>query len=311
MSEWDDTTSVAEPSGLAAAGPGERDRAYFIVLAGSNVGEMYKIAGDQLVLGRGRDCDIQIVDEGVSRLHARIRIDGEGIRVEDLGSRNGTFANGAKIASHVLRDGDKVQIGRTTILKFSYHDRLDESFQRQMYDSALRDSLTKAYNKRYFDERLESEFRFAVRHDVPLTVLLLDLDHFKPINDTHGHLAGDHALADFAAAMQKTVRNEDVFARYGGEEFAVISRAIPLDNARKFAERLCRVTEALTITHEGTAIPLTVSIGVATWPDASVATALELLAAADRALYDAKARGRNCFAVYDPGIPDEDTAPAV
>jgi two-component system, cell cycle response regulator len=311
MSEWDETTAIADPGELAASDGGERDRAYLIVLAGSNVGEMYKISREELVLGRGRDCDIQVIDEGVSRLHARIRIEPDGIRVEDLDSRNGTFANGAKISSHLLKDGDKVQIGRTTILKFSYHDRLDESFQRQMYDSALRDPLTRAYNKRYFDERMESEFRFAHRHEVPLTVLLLDLDYFKSINDTHGHLAGDRVLDEFAAAIQKTVRNEDVFARYGGEEFAIISRAISLENAKKFADRLCRVTAGLAIVHEGTLIPLTVSVGVATWPDVGVESALELLAAADRALYDAKANGRNGFAVYDPSIPDVDTAPGV
>jgi diguanylate cyclase (GGDEF)-like protein len=230
--------------------------------------------------------------------------------VEDLQSRNGTFCNGDRIETRPLADGDKIQVGRTTILKFTYHDNFDDSFQRQMYDSALRDGLTKAFNKRYFDDRLNSEFRFAERHQVPLNLLLLDLDHFKRVNDEHGHIAGDHVLRSFAAAVQDSVRNEDVFARYGGEEFAVITRAISREDARKFGERLRALVEKLEVVHEGTTIPITVSIGIAGLPENQAESPTDLIAAADRALYHAKAEGRNRVALASDSDADADqTAP--
>src|SRR5262249_26763577 len=166
-----------------------------------------------------------------------VRLIPEGLQVEDLKSRNGTFCNGEKLSSRVLNDGDKLQLGRTSILKFTYQDKVDESFQQHMLDSALRDGLTHAYNKRYFVDRLNSEFRFAVRHRTPLALMLLDLDNFKATNDKFGHLAGDRVLVGFADHVQRSIRNEDVFSRYGGEEFAVISRAISGIASKRFADR--------------------------------------------------------------------------
>ncbi len=293
MSDWEDMTSVTMAEDILAPEPAERDRAYLVVLAGANVGEMFKLNQAQVVLGRGKSADIRVIDDGVSREHARIRAEGAHVYVEDLGSRNGTFCNGNRIDRQPLEDGDKIQVGRTTILKFTYHDRFDESFQKQMYDSALRDPLTRAFNKRYFSDRLLSEFNFSKRHEQPLSLLLLDLDHFKAINDTHGHLAGDQVLVSFANAVQKSVRTEDVFARYGGEEFAIISRSIDREGARRFGERLRHVVEKLEILQGGKLIPVTVSIGAATMPDNIVENPVELISLADRALYWAKERGRN------------------
>ncbi len=292
MSDWDETTNIADP----AAPPPRKaadERAYIIVLAGQNVGEMYKVSSEQITLGRGGGADVRLVDEGISRFHCRIALDGEDLWVEDLQSRNGTFLNGERITRSKLGDGDKIQLGRTTVLKFSFHDQLEESFQRRMFDSALRDGLTRAYNKRYFQDRLQGEMRFSLRHRSPLALLLFDLDHFKAVNDTHGHLAGDRVLAEFAGYIHDSIRNEDVFARYGGEEFAILCRLISAADAMRFAERLRRGTEALRIEHEGINIPITASIGIACLPELSVDTANELLMAADRALYQAKALGRN------------------
>ncbi|HEU5056197.1 MAG TPA: GGDEF domain-containing protein, partial [Kofleriaceae bacterium] len=293
MSDWDDTTNVADPAAPPPRKSGD-ERAYIIVLAGQNVGEMYKVASEQITLGRGGGADVRLVDEGISRFHCRIKIDGDDLYVEDLQSRNGTFLNGERISRRKLEDGDKIQLGRTTVLKFSFHDQLEESFQRRMFDSALRDGLTRAYNKRYFIDRLQGEMRFSLRHRSPLALLLFDLDHFKAINDTHGHLAGDRVLAGFAGHVLDSIRNEDVFARYGGEEFAILCRMISAGDALRFAERLRRGVEALAIDHEGTAIRITTSVGLACLPDLAVDTANEFLTAADRALYQAKENGRNC-----------------
>ncbi len=291
--DWEEETHVSDDAENTHEPAGDRDRAYLIVLAGSNVGEMFKITASQIVLGRGQGADIQLLDEGISRKHARIRMDGSDMVVEDLESRNGTFANGQRVGKHVLRDGDKIQVGSTTILKFTYHDHLDETFQRQMYESALRDGLTKAFNKKYFLDRIESEFRFAKRHRVPLSVILFDIDHFKKINDTAGHLAGDQVLAALARKVAETIRTEDVFARYGGEEFAVICRAIEMPGATVFAERLRVAIEKTEFPFAGQIIPVTISLGVAGLPQVDTNEPMGLVSAADDALYKAKNGGRN------------------
>ena len=129
-------------------------------------------------------------------------------------------------------------VGSTSILKFTYHDHLDEVFQRQMYESALRDGLTKVFNKKYFTDYLEKEFAFAVRHGGPLALIFLDIDHFKKINDSHGHPAGDFVLAELSQMMTELLRTEDVLARFGGEEFTILCRGSDLQGALIVAERL-------------------------------------------------------------------------
>ena len=291
--EFDDETKVAESPEPQKPGARDRDRAYLIVLAGSAVGEMYKLSKDETVIGRGSQADIQVIDEGISRKHAALRLEGDRVVIRDLGSTNGTFVNGEKIDSHALRDGDKIQVGSTTILKFTFHDSLDESFQRQMYESALRDGLTKAFNKKYFLERLESEFAYALRHKTPLSLVMFDIDHFKKINDSHGHLAGDNALVALSTVIQQTIRKEDVFARYGGEEFAVICRGVDLAGAHLFGERIRSRVEALRFSYNEIPLQMTVSVGVATVPDVGMREMLELIGTADDALYQAKRQGRN------------------
>jgi diguanylate cyclase (GGDEF)-like protein len=291
--DWDDDTKIASKDELVRPVAQDRDRAYLIVLAGASVGEMYKIAKETVIIGRGNQADIHVVDDGISRRHAEIVHEEGSILVRDLGSTNGTFCNGERITQHALRDGDKIQVGSTTILKFTFHDSLDETFQRQMYESALRDGLTKAFNKKYFVDRLESEFAYAVRHKTPLSLVMFDIDHFKKINDTHGHLAGDYALATLANAVQQTIRQEDVFARYGGEEFAVICRGVDIVGAAAFGERIRRMVQAQYFDYQGTQLQVTVSVGVSAVPDVGMREYSELIAAADEALYSAKRDGRN------------------
>jgi len=281
-----------------APGPKQRDRAYLIVLAGANVGEMYPVEGTETFLGRGEKAKIKLTDDGISRLHARIFLDGDGVRIEDVGSANGTIVNGERVERSVaLKDGDKIQVGGTTILKFTYHDKLEETFQRQMYDAALRDHLTKTFNKKHFLERLDSEFAYAKRHRVQLAVIMLDLDFFKHVNDTWGHLAGDHVLATLANLVHGTLRSEDMLARYGGEEFAVLCRGSSPDAARIVAERIRVTVEHANFAFDGIAIPVTISSGVAAYPDFLAAGPSELLGAADAMLYEAKRTGRNRVAV--------------
>jgi two-component system cell cycle response regulator len=296
LTDWDqDTTNVTRDGEVVRPLGSTRDRACILVLSGSRVGTLFHLERAETVIGRSQRADVNIDDDGVSRTHARLRIDGDAVWIEDLGSRNGTFVNGIRVRTPMkLADGDKLQLGRGTILKFTYHDALDDSYQEKLVESALRDGLTRLYNKRYLDERIEAELRFARRHGSQLGLLLIDVDHFKRINDDHGHLAGDAALQAIARALSEGVRTEDVVARYGGEELVVLTRAIGVDAAMHLAERLRRLVEDLVVPIEDNAsLRLTVSIGVAVFPPIPISTASELVAAADRAMYRAKQGGRN------------------
>ncbi len=291
--DWDDKTVIASDLAPARAPVAEKTRAYLVVVAGSRVGEMFGLDRN-LTVGRGREADVRIQDVGISRKHACLVIGGEQVTVEDLGSTNGTFVNGGRVDGKVvLNDGDKLQFGTSTILRFTYQDEMDEEFQRKMFESASRDALTGSFNKRYFMERLNSEFSYARRHNSSLSLILFDIDHFKKVNDTHGHLAGDHILSGLSSVVSPAIRGEDVFARYGGEEFAILSRAAELPAAIVLAQRLRKTVEESTFVSDGTAIRVTISVGVATLPQVKAKTPDELIAAADGALYRAKRGGRN------------------
>lgn len=268
------------------------EKAYLVVLAGNNVGETVQVK-PVMTIGRTADNDFRVIDDGVSRKHARLLIQANRIVIEDLGSRNGTFVNGQKISSHELHDGDKIEVGSTTILKFTFHDKLEQEFQQKMFDAALKDGLTKAFNKRYFDDRLKAEFSFATRHQTPLSLLLFDIDHFKRVNDTFGHAGGDYVLVTLANQMRNTIRKEDIFARVGGEEFALLCRATTGEFAEAFANRLRGFIEATAFVFNGQRIPVTTSVGVAALPHDEATDHEAFFRLADKALYDAKNLGRN------------------
>ena len=218
---------------------------------------------------------------------------GERVYLEDLGSTNGTFCNGTRVQRQLLAHGDKILLGSTTILKFSYHDKLDEMFQRQMSESALRDGLTKTFNKRYLSERLESEFTYASRHGAALALLFLDIDHFKKINDANGHPGGDFVLTELSQLITDMLRPEDILARYGGEEFAIISRGSDVTQGEAMAERLRRMVEAHAFVFDKQSIRVTISVGVAGAPHPGVQSPADLIAVADEMMYEAKRSGRN------------------
>lgn len=286
-------TRVAPVSARPEAAVGGDLHAYFIVLTGPHAGEMHRIDGPEVVLGRGTTAGLRFDDDRISRQHAIVKTNKRGVHIEDLDSVNGTFVNGEQVKERELQNGDKVRIGSTVVLKFTYQDKLEVSFQEQLYDAALRDGLTKAFNRRHFLEQLQSELAFAQRHKTPLALIMLDIDFFKKVNDTYGHLAGDAVLVRFAKIIGGTLRAEDVLARYGGEEFGVICRGTALDQAVVLAERLRLLVEQTDFTFGGQKIPVTSSMGVAAFPEHPADTPAALIAAADEALYAAKHGGRN------------------
>ncbi len=298
LSEPSESTMIVDKSALERAAQAqqqtERDQAYLIVISGLHVGKMFKVEKDESTLGRSSKADMYVNDVGISRKHARLITWGDDVFVEDLGSANGTYLNGDRLSRRVqLQDGDKITLGSTTILKFTYHDRLDETFQKQMFDAALRDSLTGAYNKNFLMNHLNTEMSFALRHGTPLSVVMFDVDHFKAVNDTHGHLAGDAILKRLAEISMATLRQDDIFARYGGEEFTIVSRGIDMERAAIIAERLRRIVENTHFVFDGKHIPITISLGVSALPDTPAKSPTELIEAADKALYVSKNEGRN------------------
>ena len=192
-----------------------------------------------------------------------------------------------------LSDGDRIVIGNDSVLSYSVQDELEQKTALESYELTVRDALTQVFNRRHLDERLSSEFVYALRHGEALSLLVIDIDHFKLVNDTHGHPAGDEVLRKLGIAMLKTVRAEDIVARYGGEEFVVIARGIDTLGAMTFAERMRMEVEAMRIVRDGVEIRVTISIGVANTETTPQKAAQGLFAVADGALYEAKRNGRN------------------
>lgn len=285
-------TSIEVPS--APRPSGEKTRAIVRLVTGINAGQVFSIESEAIA-GRGREAQIRIDDSGVSRMHTKlVKLPSGNLRVEDLGSTNGTFVRGERVASGEIASGDVVQIGTNVTLSFLLVDEAEERLQKQLYESSTRDPLTGAYNRKYLMQRLASEVAYATRHKSRLDVMLFDLDHFKKVNDTHGHLAGDEVLRTVTAAVTRMIRVEDVFARYGGEEFVIVVRGIEDANVKMFAERVRRSVERLAIRFGEALITPTVSVGVSALHECGdVGTSEGLLLLADERLYRAKQTGRN------------------
>ena len=265
------------------------------VLTGLEAGRVFVVASDTVIVGRSAGCDLRIDDSSLSRQHCQIRRTNGTYFVEDLGSRNGTMVDGLRIkAPQRLEDGSLIQLAASTIVMFSHQEDLEVQAEQRLYASAVMDPLTGLHNRRHLDARLKAEFAFASRHQTPLSLLIIDIDHFKKINDTYGHPGGDAALRILADRLQKTVRTEDIVARYGGEEFAVVARGIESQGAMLLAERVRETVDQIRVTHEGKMITFTISVGVATMTRERVFDGVSaILKAADDALYQAKAGGRN------------------
>jgi two-component system, cell cycle response regulator len=295
--EWSDegTTAPTTENQIAVAPRNTvKDRALLTMLSGLNAGQVYTLDQNETTLGRAKDTHVRIDDPGISRVHARVVRTEEGrFFVEDLRSTNGVFVNGAKIERVELGTADRIQIGPNVVLRFALLDSDEEALARQLYESSTKDALTRTFNRKYLIERLASEIAYALRHETKLSVILFDLDHFKTVNDSHGHHAGDVVLRIVAAQVQRLIRAEDVLARYGGEEFVVVVRGITHANVALFAERIRKSVGDLVIPLGDLRLGASVSLGVASLNDCAEVSVEGLLQVADERLYKAKVSGRN------------------
>ncbi|MEN9797414.1 MAG: domain/GGDEF protein [Pseudomonadota bacterium] len=263
-----------------------------VEIAGPNPGKRFVLDESECTVGRDAKNAIVVDLDNVSRKHARFRVVGGKVYVEDLGSTNGTYLNDVEVReATALRSGDFVKVGGS-IFKFLTGNDLESLYFEEIYRLTIVDGLTQVNNKRYFMEFLEREMGRCHRYNRALSLLMIDVDHFKQINDTHGHLAGDHVLRELALTLKQRIRKEECFARYGGEEFAVVLPESGPEKARKFAEKIRKIAEDHPFTFEGKTIPVTLSVGVADL-SSDMTEPLQFIKVADANLYKAKRGGRN------------------
>ena len=270
--------------------PGPRS-ACVVVIHGEGLGRRADIGEHPVLVGRSQEADLVIAHKSVSREHCRLWLDGDACRIRDLGATNRTRLNDAPIEEAELADGDHIVVGES-ILKFIGHTSVEARYHEEIYQLATHDALTELYNRRHFIEMLDKEIARTLRHGRTLALCIFDVDLFKPVNDTFGHIAGDEVLRVIGAIVREHVRGDDIASRIGGEEFAVLLPESDAAAAVTFAERVRAAIAAAGFAPGGEPRRMTVSVGVAALagPEGSRST---LMAAADAALYRAKRAGRD------------------
>lgn len=282
----DKRTAAAVPSNR----PPPAAKPVLVVIAGPDLGLQIDLAVGAVDIGRDDGATLKIDSELVSRQHAAVRRFGGRFAIADLGSTNGTFVNERRIQSHTLADGDHIRIGKV-VLKYT-ECAIEAQYHEQIALRANVDALTGAYNKRHFEDTLKRLFASCREAKKPLSLVLFDIDHFKRINDTWGHAAGDAVLRQVAELARGSIRKHDALCRVGGEEFAVLFEGVPFEDARKAAELIRRSIEAAEFTAGGARIPVTASFGVEELGAADT-SAISLFERGDAKLYEAKRSGRN------------------
>lgn len=259
---------------------------------GPGMGTRYPLGDTPLVLGRGSDCEIRINDHSVSRRHARIQPGADGYYAVDLQSTNGTYVNDVPASMYKLKDGDYLRVGNC-IYRFLMGGNVEAEYHEEIYRLTIIDALTDIHNKRYFLEFLDRELARSSRYDRPLSLVMIDIDRFKSINEEMGHLGGDFTLRELAARIKGNIRKEELFARYGGEEFAVVLPETAGDGALILADRLVKVISQQPFQYEDKPFNVTISAGVTTTIGEKGITPVDLIRRADEKLYQAKHEGRN------------------
>jgi diguanylate cyclase (GGDEF)-like protein len=264
-----------------------------VVFYGQNIGRRYFLNKPELIIGRSDSANIQVDQDSVSRHHCKILTEAGRSRLLDLDSTNGTFVNNYRVEDAELRDGDIIRVGQT-IFKHLSGSNIENKYHEEIYRLSTIDGLTETYNKRFFLDALERELNRAARYGRGVSLALFDIDHFKKINDTHGHLAGDYVLRELAVLVNQNIRRQDILARYGGEEFAIILPEIDIPGAQLVCEKLRSMTEKHPFVFGSEPIPVTISLGIYSLDTGQTFESVDaFIALADAKLYAAKQGGRN------------------
>ncbi len=246
-----------------------------------------------VTVGRDECCELRLDLDSISRRHATISNSEGKTQIYDLNSTNGTFVNDARIAAPTeLRSGDRIRFGNQ-IFKYLASNAIESEYHEIIFKLMTTDGLTQIYNKRFLIDSLERELQQSRRGRQPMSVMMMDLDRFKSINDRYGHLAGDAVLVEFAKRASSVLQSGELFARYGGEEFSILCAPATLEETIAAAERVRAITASAPVNFESEVIPMTVSIGIATYNGLKEVSSEALLQEADNQLYNAKNNGRN------------------
>jgi diguanylate cyclase (GGDEF)-like protein len=309
----DNTFSTADTQ------PGPRAAARhpaLVFLRGELLAAPIPLERDEVTLGRALEADVRVNDARASRMHARINVERDPAsgetryRIQDLGSTNGTLLNGEPVTDAYLQDGDKLTVGEQ-LLRFDLLDDIDREYQRQIHRLLAHDELTGLLTSKSFFSELRREAARAETEVRPFCVLMMDLDHFKSVNDTHGHLVGSQTLEEVGALIMRELRAGDVAARFGGEEFAAFLLNADCAQGLVAAERVRAAIESNVFpavrrgaaNDTGETLRITISLGVASYPD-DARDPIQLVELADTALYRAKNLGRNRVVAYCVAPPD-------
>jgi len=274
-----------------AAGRNRKSAECLVEIYGANLGRRIVLDHSPTHIGRGIDADVPIGSDAVSRRHAMLEHRETGWVVIDLDSTNGTWVNDLSVTEAMLASGDNIQVG-DTIFKYLAGNQLEALYFEEIYRMMVFDGLTGVNNRRSLLEFLDREVSRARRHGRNLSVIFVDLDNFKEINDTYGHLAGDLVLKQVARAFQDRIRREELVGRYGGDEFVVVIPESREEDVQRFAEIIKERVDSQAVEFDRQRIHVTVSVGIASLTS-DIESAEDLLARADKRLFDAKRSGKN------------------
>jgi diguanylate cyclase (GGDEF)-like protein len=266
----------------------------------TELGKRYVLKDAITTIGRGAGNHVVVSSDAVSRQHAQLERRGTDFLVSDLNSTNGTFINNERMRpfNTRLNRGDQIRVG-DTVFKFLSGSDIEAQYHAVIGHMAVTDGLTNVSNRKHLDTLLSEEIQRARRHARDLSVLMIDIDHFKTINDVHGHLAGDRVIAGLAMLLRQRLRSGDRLGRYGGEEFCAVLPETALGSATAIAETLRTLIATHPFPIESQRLAVTVSIGVAAlMPHMDCS---DLYRAADEQLYRAKGAGRNRVCGSEPG----------
>ena len=282
-------------SGATEVASGPR-RAFVVVLAGDRMGEMFELDPSYTTIGRGLTATVRINDEGISRTHAAVKVDKGVYYLSDAGSTNGTFANGERVDRHPLREGDKIQLGAASVLRFTFHEDSDDDLQRDLYESALRDRLTSLFSRAYFENRVESDVAMALRHGKPLALAMFAVDE-QAVSQPRSR---EQVYRELARKVTEITRGDDLLARLGDETFVHLCRDVDAMRAARAAQRIRETLAAHSFPTSAGPLQITVSLGVADLALLHEPTAQALIKAAESALVVARRAGGNHVEIYDP-----------
>ncbi|MBN1114576.1 MAG: GGDEF domain-containing protein [Oligoflexia bacterium] len=270
----------------------KRVKAALRQMNGTFIGRKYPLNNGTSIVGRDPGLDITIQDNSVSRRHAELIYDNNTLQIVDLKSTNGTFLNDKPVKNASASHGDLIRFGNI-LFKVIPPGDIESIFHDELHNLANLDGLTGTYNRKYILNYLEGEIKRCGQLNLPLSLIIFDLDHFKKVNDVHGHLAGDYVLKETVRLMkEKVLRASDTLGRYGGEEFCVILSESAVKTATDVAERLRAAVATHHFSFNDKKIPVTISAGVAQM-SSETSSSSELIDEADKLLYKAKEGGRN------------------